>query len=105
MKSKSTAALWALFLGGIGAHKFYLGQTGQGLLYLLFCWTGIPMLVSLYEAVKYHYMNVDKFNAAYNADVAIDGHNLTKLEKLHDLKAKGVITEDEFNNQKKKMIA
>ena len=29
-KSKTTAALLAFFLGGIGAHNFYRGQTGRG---------------------------------------------------------------------------
>lgn len=38
-KSKTTAGLLALFLGGAGAHKFYLGQWKMGLLYLLFIWT------------------------------------------------------------------
>ena len=32
-----------LFLGGIGAHKFYAGKWFQGLLYLAFCWTWIPV--------------------------------------------------------------
>src|SRR5665647_305696 len=40
-KSKLAAALFALFLGGFGIHKFYLGCTGMGILYLLFCWTFI----------------------------------------------------------------
>lgn len=29
-KSRMTAALLAFFLGGLGAHKFYLGKVGQG---------------------------------------------------------------------------
>ena len=33
MKSKSTAYLLWFFLGGFGAHKFYLGKTGTGILY------------------------------------------------------------------------
>jgi len=35
MKSKVTAILLAFFLGGIGIHKFYLGQNKVGLVYLL----------------------------------------------------------------------
>ena len=34
-KKKSTAALLCFFLGGFGAHRFYLGYTGMGILYLL----------------------------------------------------------------------
>jgi TM2 domain-containing membrane protein YozV len=49
-KTPSTAVLLAVLLGGLGAHKFYLGQTGMGIMYLLFCWTGIPALVALIEA-------------------------------------------------------
>jgi len=49
-KDPTTAVLLALFLGGLGAHKFYLGQTGLGVLYLLFCWTTIPSIIALFEA-------------------------------------------------------
>ena len=34
-KSPIAAGLLALFLGGFGAHKFYLGYTGPAILYLL----------------------------------------------------------------------
>ena len=51
--SKGTAALLAILLGSIGAHKFYLGQTFQGILYLLFCWTGIPTVVGFIEGICY----------------------------------------------------
>ena len=34
MKHKTTALLLCIFLGGIGAHRFYLGQIGMGILYL-----------------------------------------------------------------------
>lgn len=48
-KNPTTAILWALFLGGIGAHKFYMGQTGLGILYLLFVWTYIPSIIAFIE--------------------------------------------------------
>jgi hypothetical protein len=44
-KSRSTAALLALLLGGIGIHKFYVGKPGIGIIYALFCWTFIPSIV------------------------------------------------------------
>ena len=34
-KNKVAAGLLAIFLGGLGIHKFYLGFTGPGLVYLL----------------------------------------------------------------------
>lgn len=33
-KSRLVALLLCIFLGGLGAHKFYLGKTGMGILYL-----------------------------------------------------------------------
>lgn len=34
-KDKTAAGLFAIFLGGLGIHKFYLGFTGPGLVFLL----------------------------------------------------------------------
>ena len=64
-KSKIAAALFAFFLGGFGVHKFYLGQIGKGILYLLFCWTFIPSLISLIEAILYLTMSDEQFNIRY----------------------------------------
>ena len=38
-----------LFLGGAGIHKFYAGKWFMGLLYLAFCWTGIPVVLALFD--------------------------------------------------------
>lgn len=32
-----------------GAHRFYTRQKGLGVLYLLFCWTGIPFTMTLID--------------------------------------------------------
>ena len=52
--------LLALFLGGIGAHDFYVGKTVKGLIKLAFCWTGIPTIISLFNIVG-ALMNKDEF--------------------------------------------
>lgn len=51
LKSKVVFVLLALFLGGIGVHRMYLGDWGLGIAYLLFCWTGIPILIAFVEAI------------------------------------------------------
>lgn len=52
-RNRTAAALFAIFLGGLGIHKFYLGQVGQGVLYLVFCWTFIPTIVGFIEGIIY----------------------------------------------------
>lgn len=47
------AAILALLLGGLGVHKFYMGDTGAGIWYLLFCWTGIPAIIGIVEGIIY----------------------------------------------------
>lgn len=64
-RSRIVAFLLAICLGGIGIHKFYLGQNGQGILYLLFCWTGIPMFIAFVEAILYLLDSDERFAAKY----------------------------------------
>jgi len=49
--NKYVYAALAFFLGGFGAHRFYRKQYGKAVLYLLFCWTGIPGVVGMVEGV------------------------------------------------------
>jgi TM2 domain-containing membrane protein YozV len=64
-KDKTIAILLALFLGGLGAHKFYLGQAGLGILYLVFCWTFIPAVIALIEAIVYACTDEQSFHQKY----------------------------------------
>ena len=50
-KSVAVYALLAVFLGGFGAHKFYMGQLGIGIIYILLSWTFIPLVIALIEAL------------------------------------------------------
>lgn len=132
MKSKLTAALLAFFLGSFGVHKFYLGQGGQGFLYLIFCWSGIPSLISLVEFVMLLMMSEDEFNRRFNgaayalaAQGAQMGQNVTinlgsdmqqalgggqqrsltqELNELKELHINGVLTDEEFNAQKQRLL-
>jgi TM2 domain-containing membrane protein YozV len=49
-KNPTTAVILALLLGNVGGHKFYLGQTGMGIVYILFAWTTIPGWIAFIEA-------------------------------------------------------
>ena len=61
IKNKIVAGVLGIFLGGIGVHKFYLGKIGMGILYLCFCWTGIPSLVGFIEGIIYLCSNDENF--------------------------------------------
>jgi TM2 domain-containing membrane protein YozV len=49
-KDEVIGVLLAIFLGGLGIHHFYLRRDGLGILYLVFSWTGIPMVIAWVEA-------------------------------------------------------
>ncbi len=66
-KSRIAAGVFALVLGVLGIHKFYMGRVGMGILYLLFCWTGIPSLVALIEGILYLTESDEKFNSRLNS--------------------------------------
>ena len=61
-KDKTVAFVLTLFLGGLGAHHFYLGRIGLGVSYALFCWTAIPSIIALVE-LFFIMRRVEQFNA------------------------------------------
>ncbi len=63
LKKRSTAAVLALLFGGLGAHRFYIGDTGRGFLYLCFFWTFIPALLALIEFVLYLTTSDEEFES------------------------------------------
>ena len=64
-KSVFIGVLLTLFPCGLGFHKFYLGETKFGLLYLFFCWTFIPVIIQLIEVLF-----MGKIINAKNLDIA-----------------------------------
>lgn len=63
-KSKVAAGLLAIFLGGFGIHRFYLGQW-WGIFYLLFFWAWIPGLVALIEGIVFLASSEESWNQKY----------------------------------------
>ena len=60
-KSLLAARMFSVFLGGVGAHRFYLGK-GTGLLYMLVCWNPLPWVIGVCEAF-FMGKRVEKYNA------------------------------------------
>jgi TM2 domain-containing membrane protein YozV/ribosomal protein L40E len=71
-RKKLVAVLLAFFLGGVGAHKFYLGDAMTGALYLVTCFTFIPMLVSFFEAIHIAQMSQVNFNLTHNLEAVLE---------------------------------
>jgi len=66
-KSRTIAVLLALFGGGIGLHKLYLGQTRMWLLYMLFFWTCLPAIIAFIEAIVWLCMSNQSFADKHRA--------------------------------------
>ena len=70
-KSKKVAGLLGIFLGGAGAHKFYMGSWGWGIVYLavallsgLILWL-IPGVLGIIEGIQFLNMSEDTFAEKY----------------------------------------
>jgi TM2 domain-containing membrane protein YozV/RNA polymerase subunit RPABC4/transcription elongation factor Spt4 len=64
-KDKTVAGLFAILLGGLGVHHFYLGNVLLGIIYLVFCWTFIPMIVGFIEGIVYLSQSDESFARKY----------------------------------------
>jgi TM2 domain-containing membrane protein YozV len=117
MKSKIVAALLAFFLGGLGIHKFYLGQSGAGIIYLLFCWTLIPGIIAFFEFIGLLLTSDQVFDARYNGVSSINASYVNNtiqqesskdkaatLAELKNLYDSGVITAEEYEAKRRKIL-
>lgn len=64
-KSKNVAGFLALLLGGLGVHRFYLGQW-IGIFYLLFVWTLFPVIIAFFEGLWFLFMKKEKWEGKYD---------------------------------------
>ena len=59
-KSKLTAGLLGIFLGGFGVHNFYLGYTGKAIAQILLSCVGIGAIWGFIEGILILTGNIDK---------------------------------------------
>lgn len=69
VKSKILAGILAILFGGLGVHKFYMGKTGMGILYLVFCWTYIPAIIGFVEGIIYLCSNDENFQLKHHVRI------------------------------------
>lgn len=63
---RKIAIVLAICLGWLGAHRFYLGQIGWGIVYLVILWFFPPLVIvlALIDAVRYFFMTDEQFSIA-----------------------------------------
>ena len=84
LKDKDTAGILALFLGGIGAHRFYLGQTGLGILYIFLGFISafvVSVILGVIDAIIFFSMDKDSFNIRHNRETFPTERNDTDSER------------------------
>ncbi len=82
MRDKNVAGILALLMGFFGIHRFYLGDVGLGILSAVFCWTFIPFILGLVDAIIFFSMDDEVFNYRYN------GKNLSSRNRSYHYRRK-----------------
>lgn len=127
MEGKSLVVAYLLwwFLGWAGVHRFYLGRAGSGLAQLILFAIGVVtalffvgyILLSIWavwwllDAFFVYQITRDE-NAKRGINVssisisktATPGDDIEQLERLHALYEKGVITREQYEAKKEKLI-
>ena len=83
MKNKTTATLFAFFLGMFGAHRFYVGQKLWGIIYLLSF--GIAGLFII-DGILWLLGSQESFDKKYNSQAIQREQAKTQKDMLNELK-------------------
>ena len=98
-----------------GIHKFYLGQYGWGIIYLLLWSTPIPRIACAIDAVWYILQDSQSFQIHYNSggleSISVDRMEVEHiealtlaLEKLEQLRQQGLVSELEFEQKRRQLL-
>lgn len=102
MKSKTTALILSILVGGLGVDRFYLGYTGMGVLKLLTggCF-GILWIIDIVNIATGKLLPAD--GSAYddlevrsNASQQVVSTAYDELEKAAKLHEQGILSDGEF---------
>lgn len=109
MKSKTTALILSILVGGLGVDRFYLGYTGMGVLKLLTagCF-GILWLIDIINIATGKLLPAD--GSPYDDDtkavpMQAPSDPLADLEKLSTLHEQGVLSDEEYAKMKADCLA
>ena len=100
MKSKTTALILSILVGGLGVDRFYLGYTGMGVLKLLTggCF-GILYIIDIINIATGKLGPADGscYDDATSKAAAIPAADpYAELQKISDLHKSGVLSDEEF---------
>lgn len=111
MKSKTTALILSILVGGLGIDRFYLGYTGMGILKLLTagCF-GILYIIDIVNIATGKLLPADGTpydddTKAAPAPVQPATTPYDELEKLSKLHKAGILTDEEFAKAKSDCLA
>lgn len=103
MKSKTTALILSILLGGLGIDRFYLGYAGMGILKLLTggCF-GVLWIIDIVRIATGELLPAD--GSQYDGVPSKTSNAIPAvyydLLKISDLKEKGIISEEEYEKMK-----
>lgn len=110
MKSKTTALILSVLVGGLGIDRFYLGYTGMGVLKLLTGGVfGILYIIDIVKIATGSLTPADgsSYEEDYQKKAVQQGASnvYDDLKKLADLHSQGVLDDVEYEKMKADLMA
>lgn len=85
MKKRSTAMILCLLLGGLGIHRFYLGEAGKGILYIATL-GGFFGLIPLIDLIVWILGSNESFDKKYNSQAIQREQTNVQKQMLEEMK-------------------